>query len=213
MLGRRSFLGAASIGCLSLTCHAQALLPVKLMVVRRTGLSPTNQCVAPCIRGSIYDVSDQDWTLDTTILPLLKARTPICDVIERPWVDNQANISSIPRGIYPAAIRTDVAKPWMTNENRWWRLELSGPGKRSAIQFHYGSDVAWSKGCFIVGSLLQKGDEAGITARYCKVDNGEGAIAALRAAVNFTGRDPNKIKIGVADDSSLFPGMQPTEPC
>jgi hypothetical protein len=183
------------------------------MVVRRMGLSPTNQCVAPCIRGSIYDVSDLSGSLDDTLLPLLKARKPVCDIIERPWKDNTPNVSAIPKGVYAATVRTDKTKPWMTNENRLWRLELAGTPKRSAIQFHYGQDVAWSEGCFIVGSLLQAGDAAGVTARYCAVEDGEVAVVALRSVVTATGRDPKKISVGVTDDSGLFPGLQPKEPC
>ncbi|OWY30137.1 hypothetical protein CEJ42_05870 [Herbaspirillum robiniae] len=192
---------------------AQKLVPVRLMVVRRLGLAPTNQCVAPCIRGSIYDLSTQAAPLDQTVLPLLKTLVPICDVIERPWKGNQANVSSIPKGIYTASVRTDASKPWMKSLDQKWRLELGGTAPRSAIQFHYGMDVSWSEGCFIVGTLLQKGDASGITTRYCKLENGEAAIAALRAVVMANGRDPKNITIGVADDSDLFPGMRPSEPC
>jgi len=186
---------------------------VRLLVVRRMGLSPTNQCVAPCIRGSIYDVSDMTRKIDDTLLPRLKTRKAVCEVIERPWKDNKSNVSAIPKGVYNASIRTDKTKPWMSNQNRLWRLELGGTNPRSAIQFHYGQDVAWSEGCFIVGSLLQAGDGAGVTARYCAVDNGEAAVAALRAVVTAAGRDPNRISVGVTDDSGLFPGLQPKEPC
>jgi hypothetical protein len=177
------------------------------------GLSPTNQCVAPCIRGSVYNFSDQDAPLDQTILPLLAGRKPICDVIERPWKDNRPNVSSVPKGIYTAHVRSDRTKAWMTTENRAWRIELEGLQPRTAIQFHFGQDETWSQGCFILGSLLQKGDGSGITDRYCKVENGEAAVAALRAIVNGTGLDPKKITIGVVDDSNLFPGLQPKAPC
>lgn len=213
MISRRDLLLAGVAGAAPALARAQQLQPVRLMVVRRMGLSPTNQCVAPCIRGSIYDVSDLAGKLDDTLLPLLKARKPVCDVIERPWKDNKPNVSAIAKGVYAASVRTDKTKPWMSNENRLWRLELAGTPKRSAIQFHYGQDVAWSEGCFIVGSLLQAGDEAGVTARYCAVENGEAAVAALRAVVTATGRDPKKISVGVADDTGLFPGLQPKEPC
>jgi hypothetical protein len=193
---------------------AQQLTPVRLLVLRRTGLSPTNQCVAPCVRGSIYDVSDLKESLDDLLLPLIKNRKPICDVIERPWKDNKPNTSSIPKGVYTASVRADKTKPWMTNENRWWRIELSGTKpQRSAIQFHYGQDVSWSEGCFIVGSLLQKGDDAGVTKRYCSVENGEAAVAALRSVVTSPGRDVSKISVGVFDDSGMFAGLQPKEPC
>lgn len=214
MTHRRKFLIASIAGAVPALVPAQQLLPVRLMVVRRMGLTPTNQCVAPCIRGSIYDVSDTSGVLDDTLLPVLKTRKPVCDVIERPWKDNKPYVSAIPKGTYAAYVRNDKKKPWMINENRQWRLELIGTEpKRSAIQFHYGLDVAWSEGCFIVGSLLQSGDEAGVTARYCAVENGEAAVAALRAVVTATGRDPKKISVGVVDDSGLFPGLQPKEPC
>lgn len=213
MISRRDVFVAGVAGAAPIFGLAQQLVPVRLMVVRRMGLLPTNQCVAPCIRGSIYDLSDIAGKLDDTLLPLLKTRKPICDVIERPWKDNKPNVSAIPKGVYAASVRTDKTKPWMTHENRVWRIELGGTPQRSAIQFHYGQDVGWSEGCFIVGTLLQAGDEAGVTTRYCAVDNGEAAVAALRAVVTATGRDPKKISLGVADDSGLFPGLQPREPC
>lgn len=210
---RRLILATAVATIAPIPLMAQILKPVRLLVVRRMGLSPANQCVAPCIRGSIYDISDQAGALDQTILPLLISRKPVCDVIERPWKDNASNISSIPKGIYTAHVRNDRTKTWMNNEDRAWRIELGGVSRRTAIQFHYGEDVAWSQGCFILGTLLQAGDAAGITNRYCKVENGEAAVAALRAAVNGTGLNPKSITIGVVDDANLFPGLQPKAPC
>lgn len=213
-ISRRSLLVTGALSTAPALGRTQSLTPVRLMVVRRMGLSPTNQCVAPCIRGSIYDVSYMAGSLDDTLLPLLKTLKPVCDVIERPWKDNKPYVSAIPKGIYSASVRTDKTKPWMDNENKLWRLELAGAlMQRSAIQFHYGKDVNWSEGCFIVGSLLQSGDAAGVTARYCSVENGEAAVAALRAVVTATGRDSKKISVGVTDDSGLFPGLQPKEPC
>jgi hypothetical protein len=214
MISRRKLVVSASTVVLPLPAVSQQLIPIRLFVVRRIGLSPTNQCVAPCIRGSIYDISDLQVNPDDSLMPLLKARKPICDVIERPWNDNKPKLSSIPKGVYAASVRTDKTKTWMTNENRWWRIELAGANlQRSAIQFHYGQDVSWSKGCFIVGTVLQKGDDAGVTKRYCSVENGEIAVAALRAVVMAPGRDTSRISVGVFDDSGLFAGLQPKEPC
>jgi Family of unknown function (DUF5675) len=213
-VSRRSFLVSSALVATPLWVDAQQLIPVRLLVLRRIGLSPTNQCVAPCTRGSIYDVSDLNENPSDALLPVLKTRKPICDVIERAWKDNKPNTSSIPKGVYTASVRTDKTKPWMTNENRWWRIELAGTNlQRSAIQFHYGQDVSWSTGCFIVGTVLQKGDDAGVTKRYCSVENGEAAVAALRAAVSAPGRDASKISIGVFDDAGMFAGLQPKEPC
>src|SRR5215207_9660336 len=123
---RRSILTAASaaFGSSSWTAisFAQQLVPVKLMVLRRPGLAPTNQCLAPCIRGSIYDVSDLASPMDQNIIPVLKARRPVCDVIERPWKDNEPSKSAIPKGTYQGEVRTDRTKTWMNADNKAWRI-------------------------------------------------------------------------------------------
>jgi hypothetical protein len=193
---------------------AQPLRPVRLMIVRRMVPIPSTDCLTRCIRGRIYDVSDLGGAaLDTTILPLLQTRAPLCDTIERPWRDNQPGRSSIPAGSYRAMIRTRETKPWMVGKpNRAWRLELQGVEPRKNIQFHYGKDVSWSEGCFILGSLLATRGNLG-DAAYCKLENGEAAVAALRAAVNAPGADPGDIRIGVTDDAGLFPNYRPAERC
>jgi hypothetical protein len=87
----------------------------------------------------------------------------ICDTIERSYEENVADRSSIPTGIYSAIIRIDGTKKWMWSSgqlnqgtlllDRAWRLELEdAPGGRTAIQFHYGKDANWSKGCIIIGT-------------------------------------------------------------
>lgn len=193
---------------------AQDLVAVRLLVLRRLGLSPSGHCNAPCIRGSVYDVSDLGAkALDESLIPLLASRMPLCDVIERPWKDNAANVSAIPRGVYGATVRDQPTKNWMTNENRAWRLELAGTGHRTNIQFHYGQDVAWSEGCFIVGSLLRKDDNSGIVERYCAVTDGERAVATLRAAVTAAGRNVRDIQVGIADHAGLFPNFDANAPC
>lgn len=213
---RHLLMGAAAVGLGALvvpTAFAQVLRPVRLMLVRRPARIPSSACTARCIRGQLFDVSDAgNRALDDTILPLLRLRTPICDTIERPWRNNQPSVSSIPVGIYGASVRTDATKPWMTTLDRRWRLELSGVPHRSAIQFHYGQDEAWSEGCFILGQLLSPGGTIG-DAAYCQLTNGEVAVAALRAAVTDTGADATDIRVGVCDDTGLFPNYRPTAPC
>lgn len=70
---------------------------------------------------------------------------------ELPFEDNISNASSIPEGVYEGFIRSDESKTWMKgNINRTWRIQLNGVPNRSAIQFHYGKDKSWSKGCIIL---------------------------------------------------------------
>jgi hypothetical protein len=191
---------------------AQSLVPIRLLVLRKLGLSVTNHCVAPCIRGHIYDVSDLgDFKLDQLILPAVKSRKPLCDTIERPYLNNKPSLSSIPRGIYGAQVRDDKSKPWMDVLDKRWRIELQGVPHRTAIQFHYGNDVGWSEGCFIVGTVVSPDDNLGPA--YCHLNDPTNAIAALRTAVTAAGRNINDIRIAVANDAGLFPNVSGLTGC
>jgi Family of unknown function (DUF5675) len=217
LLSRRLLIQSVTAACLAnlgaTAGLAQKLRPVRLVVVRRPPQIPSSSCTARCIRGRIYDVSDMgDQALDTTILPLLSLRQAVCDTIERPWANNQPNVSSIPAGVYGAQVRSDATKQWMTTLDRRWRLELVGVPHRSAIQFHYGQDEAWSQGCLILGQLLSDSGNVG-EAAYCQLTNGEAAVAALRGAVASAGADQTAITVGVCDDAGLFPNFHPSAPC
>lgn len=73
--------------------------------------------------------------------------TIICYTLERPWVDNLRNISSIPSGIYQATLRYD--------HTDHWRIELSGvPGGRTYVQIHIGNEPDETLGCILVGRRL-----------------------------------------------------------
>ena len=216
MLDRRNFLKSIAATSISTAipdiCQAQALIPVRLLVVRKPGFSLTNECVAPCIRSKIYDVSAAgDLQLDGVIVSLLGAA--VCDALERPWKSNQPSVSSVPKGICQASIRNDMTKPWMDTENKKWRLELSDVPHRSNIQFHYGKDIGWSEGCFIVGDLLQPDGSVGMESSYCQVDNGEAAVARLRSIVEAPGNNPSSIVIGITDDYGLFPDFANNPTC
>ena len=213
---RRSLMGTFAAGLLLLAMPAigrgQALTPVRLLVVRKPGFSLTNACLAPCIRGKIYDVSDlAAFDISTVTLPLLGS--PICDCIERPWKDNQPFKSSIPAGMYPATVRRDARKEWMDTIDKRWRIELQRTDPRANIQFHYGKDVKWSEGCFIVGDLLQPDGSSGMQAGYCSVSGGEAAVARLRAVVEGPGRNRHDIVVGVTDDFGVFPDFGGAPPC
>lgn len=132
-------------------------------------------------------------------------KEPICDVIERPWANNLLNVSAIPAGQYTAFARSDATKSWMTNINRSYCLQLNGVRDRTAIQFHYGQDEAWSQGCFIVGDhIADNVTIGGLSGAYCSVENGENAIARLRATVEATDVDGSQIQIAVSDRETLF---------
>lgn len=212
MVSRRQFSAALADGTVPGLVRTRAARPVRLLVVRKPGFSLTNACVAPCIRGKIYDVSDQG-SLDLSTVTLSLLGAAICDTIELPWRGNNPSVSSIPVGEYRATVRDDATKDWMTNSNRRWRLELTGVPHRSYIQFHYGKDVSWSEGCFIVGDLLQPDGSSGMERQYCRLTGGEAAVARLRSTVTMPGSNPADVRVGVTDDTGLFPDFASNPTC
>jgi len=205
-IGRRGFLSVALGGLAApAITRAQALLPVRLLVLRQPAVIGSSNCVASCIRGSLHDVSTAG-AIDPAQWSIPFGVAPICDVIERPWAGNAPNISAIPAGEYKAFVREDATKSWMTNQNRRWRIQLEGVQGRSAIQFHFGQDELWSQGCFIVGDhLIADPSLNDLAGAYCSVGNGEAAIARLRSVVIASGLDGSDIRIAVADRRGLFP--------
>ena len=109
--------------------------------------------------------------------------------LERPWVDNLRNISSIPAGTYKAKLRYDKKDKW--------RIELTNVPNRSNVQVHIGNEVDQSKGCVLVGEKLD--------ASLCKLERSANAYAKLRRA--FYGSeaegeyDPRDIKVVVRGDT------------
>ncbi|MCA3451371.1 MAG: hypothetical protein INF92_13600 [Rhodobacter sp.] len=205
---RRDFLALSCVTVFApFVVTAQSLPPVRLLILRRPAVLGSDNCSAPCIRGSIYDVSFEGvFAPDTWSIPF--GQVPICDVIERPWANNAPNVSAIPAGTYTAHVRDDATKTWMTNLNRRWRLQIDSVQSRSSIQFHYGKDEQWSQGCFIVGDHLVDAPSLNdLSGPYCKVSNGEAAIERLRAAVTLPSVDNRKIEIAVSSRGSLFADM------
>ena len=83
-----------------------------------------------------------DCTLGTVLLPSGRA----IKSIERPWLNNQANISCYPEGVY-------IAK-WLERSSsgkykRVWHVQ-NVPG-RSGILWHSGNLVRHSRGCTLPG--------------------------------------------------------------
>lgn len=111
----------------------------------------------------------------------------ICYTLERPWADNQQNISSIPAGTYTAFLRYDHADHW--------RLELRNVPGRTNVQIHIGNQPDQTKGCILVGKKL--GPD------LCSLENSADALKAIKTA--FYGTDspnstPNKnISVEIVD--------------
>ena len=68
----------------------------------------------------------------------------IAYTLERPWRNNQQNVSSIPAGTYPAFVRYD--------KKDHWRLQLQNVPNRTGIQIHMGNEPSQIKGCILVGN-------------------------------------------------------------
>ena len=101
--------------------------------------------------------------------------------IERPWLNNQRNVSCIPPGTYDVTFLPRSASGKYRNV---WHVH-NVPG-RSGILIHNGNLVAHSRGCLILGS--SKGTLGGKPAVL-------GSRKALRALQSIVGTDPYKLTV------------------
>lgn len=160
-MNRRQVLTSALATCMTAITPASGYAgsaPASLLVVRHRDY--VNLC-GRCIPGKLYGVPDHIELEGAEMA--IGVLDELSDVIELPFVDNILRRSAIPVGTYRAFVREDGTKHWMWSggqrgsgrvlQDRAWRLELRDvPGGRTYIQFHYGRDVSWSEGCFIVGT-------------------------------------------------------------
>jgi len=115
--------------------------------------------------------------------------------LERPWKDNQKNISSIPAGSYSGILRYD--------HRDHWRIELRNVPGRTNVQIHVGNEPDETKGCILVGTKL--------SSDLCSIVGGSStpAYSALKRA--FYGSDnpsatPNKsIVVEILDPGRKSP--------
>ncbi|MEW8508779.1 MAG: DUF5675 family protein [Candidatus Thiodiazotropha sp.] len=91
----------------------------------------------------------------STIGRLLVNGEEIGRTLELPDRNNEPSISRIPKGKYPAKIRSDGS--------RKWRVELSNVQDREWIQIHVGNYQSEIEGCILVGSTITRSGE------QCKV--------------------------------------------
>lgn len=167
--------------------------PVKLLMVRERGYD--NKCL-PCVAGRLYGVPGSiDLASAEQALGLL---TFIADTVELSYEPDSGRPTSIPEATYNASVRADGTKKWMwtggevgsgsIRQDRAWRIELQNVPHRTAIQFHYGRDASWSRGCIILGHRT-----AACPARGpCSFpDSPEPAVRALSSYVEATSRASN----------------------
>lgn len=109
----------------------------------------------------------KDCTLGTLMLPsglILKA-------LERPWLNNKANVSCYPEGVYYVKY---LPRSGSGKYKRVWHIQnVQG---RSGILFHNGNLVRHSKGCTLVG-------------RRHGTLNGESAVLSSASGLNAMRRE------------------------
>ena len=101
--------------------------------------------------------------------------------LERPWLNNAANISCIPEGVY-------ILKRDIEGRHRWYAVQdVSG---RSSIEVHAGNTVSDSAGCILLGMSFDADN------------NISRSIPAMKALLNLVGGDDFilTIRAATADD-------------
>jgi len=71
----------------------------------------------------------------------------MCDTLENPWMDNQRNISCIPKGEYKVRLRL----PRESGTRDYIHLLVQEVPNRDWILFHRGNTAKDTSGCILVG--------------------------------------------------------------
>lgn len=90
---------------------------------------------------------------------LIDNNIPFALTLERPWLDNERNVSCIPAGVY-ACNRYHSEKHPNT-------FQVMNVPERSAILFHTGNLLEHSAGCILIGEIFDpyKGEPAILSSR------------------------------------------------
>ena len=84
---------------------------------------------------------------ESTIGELFINGERLCDTLERPYFNNQRNISCIPEGVYPVRLRL----PRESATRDYLHLLVEDVENRSYILFHRGNSAKDTSGCILVG--------------------------------------------------------------
>ena len=87
------------------------------------------------------------FTEESTIGELFINGERICDTLERPYFNNQRNISCIPEGVYPVRLRL----PRESATRDYIHLLVQDVPDRDWILFHRGNFPKDTSGCILVG--------------------------------------------------------------
>jgi len=87
------------------------------------------------------------FTEESTIGELFINGERICDTLERPYFNNQRNISCIPEGEYPVRLRL----PRESASRDYLHLLVQDVPDRDWILFHRGNSAKDTSGCILVG--------------------------------------------------------------
>lgn len=74
----------------------------------------------------------------------------VAHTLEKPWLNNQHNVSCIPVGEY--RVKSDN-----TGRFKWWRLY--GVANRGMIEIHEGNTIKDTLGCILVGNVIYQYDD------------------------------------------------------
>lgn len=88
-------------------------------------------------------------SINPTYGVLFNGDMPLCVTLERPWLDNQHDVSCIPEGTYQCIPHNSQAHP-----NTW---EIMGVPDRTAILIHEANTIADLLGCVGVGTSFFPG--------------------------------------------------------
>lgn len=105
----------------------------------------------------------------------------VCYVLERPWQNNETEISSIAAGRYKAFIREDGS--------HGWRIQLVDVPGRDNIQIHVGNTTTESKGCLLPGRS--------ISSSLCEVYKSAEAMSLVQQAMTGISLSASDTQISV----------------
>lgn len=99
-------------------------------------------------------ITVERWYKDDVTLGILSMNGFQCFTLELPWLDNQPNISCIPKGYYDYRRHESPRNGTV--------LALEGVEDRTHIQMHSGNFTYNIKGCILVGASITFIDNDGI---------------------------------------------------